>query len=119
MRGAHHGSGMDQRGLHWHRRRRRSLRSHRAGGARRDIGRPNFSMRHASSSDVAMFVPVPLPGVLPPPPHSETGGAPEHAHAPTPGQMPSEARKTYSSCPGSSRGGRSREAVTGGPTCSI
>ena len=41
---------------------------------------------------------VPLPGVLPPspplrapvlkpPPHSETGGAPEHAHAPTPWQM--------------------------------
>ena len=67
----------------------------------------------------AIFVPASLPGVLPPPPHSETGGAPEHAHAPTPGQMPSEARKTYSSCPGSSRGGRNGEAVTGGPTCSI
>ena len=81
---------------------------------------------------------VPLPVVLPPPPplrapvlkpppHSETGGAPEHAHAPTPWQMLPQPKDLLwpplsgggSNFTGSSRGGRSREAVTGGPTCSI
>ena len=85
----------------------------------------------------AIFAPVPLPGVLLPPPHSETGGAPEHAHAPTPWQMPSQAEIDElfrsredllwppplsgggSKVTGSSRGGRTRDAVRGGPTCSI